>query len=1085
MRSKTHFRSAQFLLAWFLPIASSAPALAQNAWFDRTPPTSPPGMRVGHALAYDSARGRVVLFGGHDGSSANVAETWEWDGSSWTRRTPAIRPPARQWHAMAFDSARGRVVLFGGRTDSGTYLGDTWEWDGSSWLQRTLPTSPSPRLGHAMAFDSARGRVVLFGGHAASGISADTWEWDGSSWIQRTSFSSPPARARSAMVYDVARGRMVLFGGYSSGDVGRPLGLRADTWSWDGTWWEGYGLPTSPPARNAHAMAYDSARGRVVLFGGDGGGSGKLSDTWEWVGSAWIERVSARSPFAREGHAMAYHAGRGRTVLFGGNSRGYLDAGTWEWDGAGWLGGPASPPPRGGHAMAYDASGRVMVFGGFIDSTTLSDTWQWNGSSWLERALATAPPARLGHAMAFDSARGRVVLFGGRTDLGTSFGDTWEWNGNSWLQRASATSPPARSHHGMAYDSARGRVVLFGGVVGSGPLTVILADTWEWDGTTWHERTLPSSPTPRYDHAMAYDSNRRRVVLFGGWTSSGRVVYDTCEWDGCSWVERSTSPRPPARQAHAMAYDSARGRTVVFGGYGYDYLDDTWEWDGSQWSDTSPTTSPFFRLDHAMAYHSTRGVVVLFGDPWLLGDTWEYGACAGIELCNGVDDDCDEVVPPGEADADADGVRICGGDCDDAQSEVFPGAPEICDGRNNDCLDAAWPALPTEEFDDDHDGVNECEGDCDDGNPLIHPSGSEVCNALDDDCDALVDEAGDVEDGDSDGAPELCDNCATVPNPTQGDEDGDLLGDACDNCPIAANADQADGDGELVWQWASAATASSEYSAGNYSAMQAAGSPENAGVCEERPTNWSPLGSTAAPEWLELSYSVPLQAIGVDVHESFEQGFVRQIELRQTSGAYHMVWSATDTTTCGDVLEARFGLTGYTVDRVRVHTSVPGWEEIDAVALVGPFDASEGVGNACDNCPEHANPSQADFDGDGAGDVCDCALTDPAARPAAEVEGLVVGSPGGGVARLSWQPAAGAASYEIVRGALSSLSVTHMGECHASGITALIWDDPEVPLPGQALVYLVRGKSAACGPGTLGFGIYGLPRAQTGSNCQE
>jgi hypothetical protein len=1097
-----------------------------------------------------------------------------------------------------------------------------------------------------LAYDSIRGRVVLFGGSTAgfSGNTlAETWEWDGSSWVQRAPAISPPARAGHAMAFDSTRGRVVMFGGFSEGIVARPLGtVFVDTWEWDGSSWTQRAPTTAPPPRFGHAMAYDSARARVVLFGGDDrSGPGMFDDTWEWDGSSWVERAAGRRPVPRSYHAVAYDSGRGRTVLFGGrHDTGAWNDSTWEWDGNDWLNHATSPMGLRGHAMAYDGDrGRVMVFGGNTGGgPQLASTWEWDGSTWFERSAATRPPARAQHAMAYDSARGRVVLFGGAHTGDDGFstvflGDTWEWDGSAWTERSPAVAPAARYAHAMAYDSARGRIVLFGG---RSAANEFLADTWEWDGTTWLERTPSIGPTPRRWPALAYDSSRGRVVLFGGSTSTNTFVDDTWEWDGSAWVERVASPRPSARHAAAMAYNSARGVMVLFGGFdGELTFGDTWEWDGSSWI-APDTMGPEPRSSHAMAYDSGRSRVVLFGGGGYLADTWEYSGCPGIELCNGLDEgadgcipeneldldgdgyvgcapwvgsdpevegggdcgqtnpnshpgapeicdgldnDCNGVVPAGEADADGDGVPICAGDCDDTRFNCttncsdnngnqvpdcaetcddadgdghavcdglcapaagdqcgdcddssalrFPGKPEICDGLDNDCANG----VPANEADADSDTYRVCSGDCNDGDPLIHPARAELCNSLDDDCDSLVDEVGAVLDGDSDGVREACDNCPleknqaqvdtdadgagdacdncvstanadqadddldlhgnacdncrAVPNASQANEDADLQGDACDNCPSLANPDQADGDGELAWQWASSAAASSEYSSSDYSAMQAAGSPENAGVCEERPTNWSPLGSTADPEWLELTYSVPLEAIGVDVHESFEQGFVKQIELRDTSGVYHMAWAAADSTTCGDVLEARFGLTGYTVDRVRVRTAVVGWEEIDAVALVGLFNAAEGVGNACDNCPEHANPSQADFDGDGAGDVCDCAVTNSAARPAAEVEGLVIESPGAGVLRLSWQPAAGASSYEIVRGALSSLSATHMGECRASGITTLDWEDAEVPAAGQAFVYLVRGKSTACGPGTLGFGIYGLSRVQTGSTCPE
>jgi len=82
---------------------------------------------------------------------------------------------------MAYDSARGVTVLFGGNDGSYPYYnykGDTWEWDGTTWTPRSL-TGPSPRAGHAMAYDDARGVTMLFGGFfdpAPYSFLGDTWE---------------------------------------------------------------------------------------------------------------------------------------------------------------------------------------------------------------------------------------------------------------------------------------------------------------------------------------------------------------------------------------------------------------------------------------------------------------------------------------------------------------------------------------------------------------------------------------------------------------------------------------------------------------------------------------------------------------------------------------------------------------------------------------------------------------------------------------------------------------------------------------------------------------------------------------------
>jgi hypothetical protein len=129
-------------------------------------------------MSFDSARGRVVLFGGFGSVGFGgewLSDTWEWDGSSWTNVMPAASPSARSGHAMAFSSSRGRTVLFGG-SDLTNDFSDTWEWDGGAWRSVTPAANPFPRDRHAMVFDSARRRLVLFGGYQIT--PSETWEFD-------------------------------------------------------------------------------------------------------------------------------------------------------------------------------------------------------------------------------------------------------------------------------------------------------------------------------------------------------------------------------------------------------------------------------------------------------------------------------------------------------------------------------------------------------------------------------------------------------------------------------------------------------------------------------------------------------------------------------------------------------------------------------------------------------------------------------------------------------------------------------------------------------------------------------------------
>src|SRR5258705_284741 len=81
---------------------------------------------------------------------------------AWTQQMVSGRSAGFD-QGMAFDSARGVIVLFGGNTN-GAYSDETWEWNGTVWTQRMV-SGPSGRSQHRIAYDSGRAVTVLFGGY--------------------------------------------------------------------------------------------------------------------------------------------------------------------------------------------------------------------------------------------------------------------------------------------------------------------------------------------------------------------------------------------------------------------------------------------------------------------------------------------------------------------------------------------------------------------------------------------------------------------------------------------------------------------------------------------------------------------------------------------------------------------------------------------------------------------------------------------------------------------------------------------------------------------------------------------------------
>ena len=356
-----HFRDA-----WALDLSGTP------AWSPLDVPSRTPVGRVWHTAVYDEVRGRMVVFGGEDDEQPHERnDVWALSLSgdpAWTP-LPGTTPEPRAWHSAVLDPVGHRMVVFGGRNlhNESMFFGSTDAWTLSLdknplWSELQPQGTPPPASEHhTVIYDPPRHRMLVFGGSLGSDVWALSLKGN-PAWTQLTP-EGTSAPAEGAVIYDSRRDRMLVFSG--SGTTVWALSLAGKPA------WAMLAPAGAPPTETGNGI-YDAQRDRVLVFGDP-----NESAVWSLTlgGSpGWTRLLPlGATPAPRSQQTVTYDTARDRLVIFGG----YDSVDHYALDDVWALSLNASPAwtelhPTGwpglsriGHTAVYDPHGdRMVVFGG-------------------------------------------------------------------------------------------------------------------------------------------------------------------------------------------------------------------------------------------------------------------------------------------------------------------------------------------------------------------------------------------------------------------------------------------------------------------------------------------------------------------------------------------------------------------------------------------------------------------------------------------------------------------------------------------------------------------------------------------------
>jgi len=554
------------------------------------------------------------------------------------------------------------MIVWGGSV-SGTQVNDGKSYDPSAdaWSTISMLSAPSPREAHSAIWTGSR--MIVWGGMFINHIptppvtfylnTGGSYDPAGNSWTPLPTLNAPAQRLEPLAVWTGTR--MIVWGGDSGTVSAFASGGRFDPAS---NSWTPTATTRRPPRTHG---AWTGAL--WILWNGSTADPGARYDP---LTDSWSDISNVGAPPPRTEHIPLWTGSR--MLVWGGSSDpqlvqgGRYDPVSNSWSPMATIGAPYG---RINHTAVWTGS-QMLIWGGEYlvsssDFAIADDGRKYDpvADTWSPIPTTGSPSARYGHVAVWTGTR--MVVWGGTgSSPGLVSGGIFNPATDSWSSTSLSGVPEPRRFATAVWTGSR--MVVWGGYNQDTFSFVDSGGLFDPDTNAWTSTALHNAPSPRIDHSAVWTGTR--MIIFGG-QGIGPVSRDGSRFDPVSnsWAAISLVGGPPAMYRHAAAWTG--GSMLIYQGSerggGQYFLDQAVDNDGDGFSECSGDCR-----DQDPAVHP-----------------------GAVELCDGVDNDCNGLIDDGP-DADGDGFTACNGDCNDADPGAWAYPPEVMNVQPDGTSVSVW-----------------------------------------------------------------------------------------------------------------------------------------------------------------------------------------------------------------------------------------------------------------------------------------------------------------------------------------------------------------------------------------------------------